>query len=239
MVGVGRGGEGEGVAVLALPPPSPPHPQGLTLGEPLTESDAVRLSTKEGVGAEDTVALGEVEEVEVGMGEALPVLENRAVAVAAPLPVTLAVTLVPLPREVVGVGVEEGVPWTVQVLLRVLAPLPVPACGVPLPEGEEEAEWESEEEGVGVVLLVAVELRVGVGSTVPDARAETVCVAENEDRVTWGVREAEEVAEGEGLMEYVAVRERDTVLGGEGVAVMVPSPDPLALGDRVDVQVSL
>jgi hypothetical protein len=51
--------------------------------------------------------------------------------------------------------------------------------------------------------------------------------------------EAEDEAEGEGLMECVAVRERDTVLGAEGVAVMVPSPDPLALGDRVDVQVSL
>ena len=127
LVGVGRGGEGEGVAVLPLPPPSTPHPQGLTLGEPLTESDAVKLSTKDTVGAEDTVALGEAEEVEVDRGEALPVLETRAVTVAAPLPVTLAVTLVPLPREVVGVGVEEGVPWTVHVLLRVLAPLPVPA----------------------------------------------------------------------------------------------------------------
>ena len=70
-----------------------------------------------------------------------------------------------------------------------------------------------------------------VGCTVPDARAVTVWVAENEDRVTWGVNETEDEAEGEGLMECVAVRERDTVLGGEGVAVIVPSPVPLALGE--------
>lgn len=226
-----------GVAVPPHPPPPPPTPPGLTLGGALTEVDAVKLPM-EGEDTEDTVALEEAEEVGLGREEALAVLEPLAVPVAAPLPVPRGLTLVPLPSEELGVGVEEGVLRTDQEELGVPTPLPVPAQGEAVAEGEGEMEGVPLEEDEGVGLLVAVVLKVGVVSADLDAKELAEGDAVRENRVACGVMEGEGESEGEGLMESVAVRERDTVFGGDCVAVMVP-PDTVALGERVEVQVAL